>query len=153
METAVRSTIPIGRLSERTGVAVSAIRFYEEVGLISASRDHTGRRQFASSDIRRLSFINIAQKLGFRLSEIRRQLDALPQKRTPGVKDWERISRNFRAGIDERIETLQRLRGQLTDCIGCGCLSLKKCALSNRGDAAAQYGAGPRYLLGDRPHP
>lgn len=152
METATRRTISIGRLSERTGLAVSAIRFYEEAGLIAAVRDSAGRRQFASSDIRRVSFVIVAQKLGFKLDEIRRQLDALPQKRTPSVKDWDRISRNFRDGIDERIQTLQVLRDRLTDCIGCGCLSLKKCALSNRGDAAARHGSGPRYLLGDKPY-
>ena len=144
-------TLSIGRVAERTGLAVSAIRFYEEKGLVVAGRDAAGRRRFAPSDIRRLSFVLIAQQLGFSLEQIRDQLDALPKKRTPSAKDWERISRNFRADIDARIAMLQALRARLTDCIGCGCLSLKKCRLYNREDRAGRLGAGPRYLLGDRP--
>lgn len=147
----MRKTFAIGQVAKRTGLAVSAIRFYEEAGLISASRDGVGRRRFVPSDIRRLSFIIISQKLGFTLGDIRAHLDSLPKKRTPTDKDWQQISQNFQTEIDQRITTLKRLRNQLSDCIGCGCLSLKKCALSNIDDRAAQLGAGPRYLMGDRP--
>ena len=140
----------IGRVAARTGVAVSAIRFYEEAGLVTAGRNSGGQRVFEMSDIRRISFIIIAQKLGFSLKQIRAQLDSLPNKRTPTLKDWEKISRSFSADIDARIEALTKLRDNLTGCIGCGCLSLKKCALYNPDDKAAKNGAGPRYLLGDK---
>ncbi len=143
--------ISIGRLAERTGLAVSAIRFYEEKGLVSSTRDAGGRRQFVPSDIRRLSFVLIAQQLGFSLEQIRVQLQVLPEKRTPNVRDWEKISRNFRVDIDARIDALTQLRSKLNGCIGCGCLSLKKCELYNHGDKASLLGAGPRYLLGDEP--
>lgn len=151
MTAAARRRIAIGRLAARTGLSVSAIRFYEEAGLIASTRDSAGRRQFAAADIRRLSFVIVAQKLGFSLREIRRQLDTLPDKRAPNVQDWARISANFRADIETRIATLEALRDQLADCIGCGCLSLSKCALSNQSDRAAASGSGPRYLLGDKP--
>ena len=144
-------TLSIGRVAERTGLAVSAIRFYEEKGLVVAGRDAAGRRCFAPSDIRRLSFVLIAQQLGFSLEEIRQQLDSLPKQRTPSTQDWARISRAFRADIDTRISALETLRERLTDCIGCGCLSLKRCKLYNPDDRAARLGAGPRYLLGDSP--
>lgn len=144
-------TVSIGRVAERTGLATSAIRFYEEKGLVRSIRDQSGRRRFATSDIRRLSFVIIAQKLGFTLSEIRSQLDTLPKKRTPNVKDWERMSLNFRKDIDSRIFALEAIRERLSDCIGCGCLSLKKCSLNNPSDDANRFGVGPRYLLGNRP--
>ncbi len=144
-------TLTIGRVAERTGLAVSAIRFYEEIGLVVAERDAAGRRRFAPSDIRRLSFVLIAQQLGFSLQQIRVQLDSLPKKRTPTTADWARISRAFRTDIDTRIHSLEMLREQLTDCIGCGCLSLKKCRLYNPDDRAGRLGAGPRFLLGDSP--
>ena len=144
-------TLTIGRVAERTGLAVSAIRFYEEIGLVAAERDGAGRRRFAPSDIRRLSFVLIAQQLGFSLQQIRDQLDSLPKKRTPTTADWARISRSFRTDIDTRIHALEMLREQLTGCIGCGCLSLKKCRLYNPDDRAGRLGAGPRYLLGDDP--
>ena len=142
-------TFSIGRIAERTGLATSAIRFYEEKGLIESSRDSAGRRRFVPSDIRRLSFIMIAQKLGFTLGEIRAQLNTLPKRRTPSAQDWKRISKNFRKDIDQRITLLQALRNRLTDCIGCGCLSLRKCALYNHDDWAGQLGPGPRFLIGD----
>lgn len=151
LETLVSRLISIGNVAARTGLAVSAIRFYEETGLLASSRDEAGRRQFVPADIRRLSFVMIAQSLGFSLAEIRSQLDGLPKKRTPNAKDWERISRNFRVDIDARIEALQKLRNRLSSCIGCGCLSLTKCVLNNKDDRAAQLGTGPRYLLGDSP--
>ena len=146
-----RDLLPIGELSRRTGIAVSAIRYYEEVGLISPERNSGGQRRFLRSDIRRLSYIIIAQEFGFSLSEIRAQLAALPEGRTPNKKDWTRISGGFRKALDERIARLDRLRGLLDGCIGCGCLSLRKCALYNPDDRARRLGAGPRYVMGDRP--
>lgn len=139
----------IGRVAARTGVAVSAIRFYEEAGLITAGRNTGGQRVFEAADIRRISFIIIAQKLGFSLNQIKVHLDRLPAKRTPTLKDWEKISQDFATDIDERIVALTKLRDNLTSCIGCGCLSLKKCNLYNNGDNVAKKGAGPRYLMGD----
>ena len=142
--------LPIGRLAGRTGVAVSALRFYEEKGLLTALRSEGGRRMFRRSDIRRVSFVRIAQQFGFTIKEIAEMLGRLPNGRTPTEADWTAIATEFRATLDARIETLTRLRDDLDGCIGCGCLSLKKCALYNPGDVAASRGAGPRYLMGDR---
>ena len=142
-----KQNILIGKIAARTGVTVSAIRFYEEAGLITAGRNTGGQRVFSAADIRRISFIIIAQKLGFSLKEIKAQLDKLPNKRTPTMKDWEIISRNFSIDIDERIAALTRLREKLTSCIGCGCLSLQNCGLYNQNDLAAKSGTGPRYLI------
>lgn len=143
--------LSIGKLAARTGLAVSAIRYYETQGLVRALRTEAGQRRFRRSDIRRLSFVRIAQQLGFPLSRIAAVLAELPQGRTPDREDWARIADGFRGDLDARIETLTRMRDNLDGCIGCGCLSLKKCALFNPGDAAAAKGAGPRYLMGDRP--
>ena len=148
----LKKGILIGKVAARTGVAVSAIRFYEEAGLITAGRNSGGQRVFEAADIRRISFIIIAQKLGFSLKQVKQQLDGLPDKRTPTQKDWEKISRNFGRDIDDRIAALTRLRQRLSGCIGCGCLSLTNCALYNEGDRAAAKGAGPRYLMGDNPN-
>lgn len=142
--------LPIGRLARRTGAAVSALRFYEEKGLVTALRSEGGRRMFRRSDIRRVSFIRIAQQFGFTIKEIGEMLAGLPNARTPTEADWVAIGSGFRETLDARIETLTRLRDDLDGCIGCGCLSLKKCALYNPADVAASRGAGPRYLLGDR---
>lgn len=142
--------IAIGELAARTGVAVSAIRFYEAKGLIEALRTGGEQRRFLRADISRVSFILIAQQLGLSLEEIAAELTRLPAGRTPNGADWTRISTALRARIDAQIAALQRTRELLGDCIGCGCLSLKKCGLYNREDKAAQRGAGPRYLLGDR---
>jgi MerR family redox-sensitive transcriptional activator SoxR len=142
--------IAIGELAARTGVAVSAIRFYEAKGLVEALRTGGGQRRFLRADIRRVSFILIAQQLGLSLEEIAAELTRLPAGRTPNGADWTRISTGRRARIDAQIAALQRTRELLGDCIGCGCLSLKKCGLYNRDDKAAQRGSGPRYLLGDR---
>ena len=142
--------LPIGMLAKRTGLAVSAIRYYEEQGLVTAERNTGGQRQFLRSDIRRLSFVLIAQRFGFTISEIRTQLQSLPQRRTPNEDDWRQISVSFRADLDSKIETLTNLRELLDGCIGCGCLSLRKCALYNPKDKAASLGVGPRYLMGDR---
>jgi len=143
--------IGIGDLAARTGLAVSAIRFYEDKGLLRARRTAGGQRRFLRSDIRRVSFIMIAQRLGFSLEDIALRLQGLPDARTPTLKDWETIARGFRADVDARIAALEQARDQLTSCIGCGCLSLKKCALYNPDDAVGAKGAGPRFLLGDRP--
>ena len=152
MNTAMHRTdlIAIGELAARTGTAVSAIRFYEAKGLLEALRTAGGQRRFLRADIRRVSFILIAQQMGLSLDEIAGELARLPAGRTPNAADWTRISTGLRARIDARIAALQRTRDLLDGCIGCGCLSLKKCGLYNAGDKAAQRGAGPRYLLGDR---
>lgn len=139
--------ITIGRLSRRTGIAVSAIRFYEEKGLLTALRTSGNQRRFLRSDIRRVSFILIAQRLGLALNEIEAQLAELPQGRTPTLRDWQRISRNMRWQIDQRILLLTRTRNQLDQCIGCGCLSLSKCQLFNRDDRQGAAGPGPRAVL------
>lgn len=145
----VKQGLLIGRIAQRTGVAVSAIRFYEDAGLIMADRNTGGQRVFEAADIRRISFIIIAQKLGFTLKEIKAQLDKLPNKRTPTLKDWEKISQSFSAAIEARIAALSLLQEKLTGCMGCGCLSLDHCALYNTDDKAAKNGAGPRYLMGE----
>ena len=145
------STLAIGAVANRTGVAVSAIRFYEEQGLIEATRESSGHRRFERSTIRRISFIRICQQLGYSLEEIRTQLAALPQGRTPNEEDWQRLAMSFRRDIDARIDGLAQLKEKLDGCIGCGCLSLQRCALYNTGDIAARLGQGPRYLLGDSP--
>jgi len=144
-----KKNILIGQVAARTGVAVSALRFYEDAGLVTAGRNSGGQRVFAKADIRRISFVIIAQKLGFSLKQIKAQLDSLPNKRTPTMKDWAKISGNFSVDIDERIEALTRLREKLTSCIGCGCLSLENCSLYNQDDLAAKGGVGPRYLLSE----
>ncbi len=147
----MQKTISIGTLARRTGVAVSALRFYEEKGLVFPERNAGGQRRFLRSDIRRVSFILIAQKFGFTLPMITKVLSTLPESRTPTKADWAAISADFRAVLDDKIETLTQLRDNLDGCIGCGCLSLDKCKLYNPEDRAATHGAGPRYLMGDRP--
>ena len=142
--------LPIGHIARRTGLAVSAIRFYEEKGLLRSVRAASGHRRYARADIRRLSFVRIAQSFGFTLPQIREVLDALPNSRTPTAADWRKISQNFRAELDARIATLEKLRDDLDGCIGCGCLSLDRCRLYNPTDNAASAGSGPRYLLGDQ---
>ncbi|WP_119166988.1 redox-sensitive transcriptional activator SoxR [Algihabitans albus] len=141
--------LSIGDLARRTGLSVSAIRFYETRGLVTPMRNAGGQRRFLRADVRRLSFVLIAQQLGFSIDQIHRQLNRLPEGRTPTAKDWARISRSFRQELDERIDALTRLRDNLDGCIGCGCLSLRKCALYNPLDRAGRRGSGPRYLMGD----
>ena len=141
----------IGNLARRTGLAVSAIRYYEEQGLIHPERNSGGQRRFRRSDIRRLSFVKIAQQFGYTLPRIASLMDTLPEGRTPTKRDWEKISRSFRKTLDEQIQTLEQMRDNLDGCIGCGCLSLKKCRLYNDQDRAARLGPGPRYMMGDRP--
>lgn len=148
---AVKDGLSIGALAARTGLAVSAIRYYEAEGLIRPWRNPGGQRRFERADLRRLSFIMIAQQFGFTLPQIKAQLDQLPGGRTPTKADWSAISQGFRAVLDERIATLTKLRDNLDGCIGCGCLSLDVCRLYNPTDRAAEKGQGPRYLMGDSP--
>lgn len=143
--------ISIGELARRSGVAASALRFYETAGLIASQRSASGRRQFPRSVLRRVAFIRAAQTVGLSLDAIRTALSNLPDGRTPNQRDWNQLSTSWRQMLDERIDAMTRLRDQLTSCIGCGCLSLSKCALYNPGDVAARGGKGARYLLGDRP--
>jgi MerR family redox-sensitive transcriptional activator SoxR len=143
--------LSIGELSRRTGMSVSAVRFYEVRGLVKAVRTAGNQRRFMRADIRRLSFALIAQRLGMTLAEIEAELATLPLGRTPTRQDWQAISRRIRTTLEARIETLQRTRDLLDGCIGCGCLSLARCALYNPQDRAARAGAGPRFLLGDHP--
>jgi MerR family transcriptional regulator, redox-sensitive transcriptional activator SoxR len=143
--------ITIGDLAKRAGVAASALRYYEDAGLVRSARTAGGQRQYPREMLRRVAFIRVAQTVGLSLDEIRAALATLPQQRTPTKADWERLSRAWQPLLDARIATLEALRDQLTSCIGCGCLSLKTCALYNPNDAAKARGTGPRYLLGDRP--
>lgn len=142
--------LTIGDLSRRSGLAVSAIRFYETHGIVQPLRNAGGHRRYGRPDLRRLSFALIAQRLGFPLAEIAAHLAALPADRAPDRADWQRIALQFRTRIATRIADLQALSDKLDGCIGCGCLSLDKCALYNKDDRAAAKGAGPRYLLGDK---
>ena len=139
--------VSIGTLARRTGVAVSAIRYYEERRLLTSLRTGGNQRRFLRSDIRRISFILIAQKLGLGLSEIEAELATLPQGRTPTLTDWQRISRSMRTALDAKIQLLTRTKQKLDQCIGCGCLSLSRCQLYNRDDRAAGGGTGPRFVL------
>jgi MerR family redox-sensitive transcriptional activator SoxR len=141
--------LTIGELSERSGVASSALRFYEERGLISSERASSGHRRFARPVIRRVAFIVFAQRVGLSLDEIGRELAKLPADRAPRRHDWSMLSTAWSARIDERIAELERLKAGLTECIGCGCLSLDRCKLANPDDRAAARGPGPRYWIGD----
>ena len=138
--------LTIGELARRTGLSVSAIRFYEDKGLIEPLRTGGNQRRYQRADIRRLSFILIAQRLGLSLGEIGAAIAALPQGRTPNARDWARISGAIKARIDDEMARLVKVREDLDGCIGCGCLSLKKCALYNAGDKWGASGAGPRVL-------
>jgi MerR family redox-sensitive transcriptional activator SoxR len=145
----VDDDLTIGALSKRTGVATSALRYYESEGLIHAERSPGGQRRYARATLRRVSFIRIAQQVGLSLDEIRSALASLPDSRTPDEKDWERLSASWRPRLDAQIAVLERLRDRLDGCIGCGCLSLSYCRLLNPGDYAAERGPGPRYILDD----
>ena len=139
--------IAIGEIARRTGLSVSAIRFYEGKGLIEPVRTSGNQRRFLRSDIRRVSFILIAQQLGLSLGEIDALMASLPHGRTPTARDWRSISRSIRARIEERIAELERTRDALDGCIGCGCLSLERCAIYNPDDKLAAKGPGPRQIL------
>jgi MerR family redox-sensitive transcriptional activator SoxR len=144
--------LPIGLLAKRSGVAASALRFYETQGLIKSTRSPAGRRMFTRDVLRRVAFIRVAQSIGLTLEDVRAALNGLPNQRTPTRSDWVRLSAAWRPVLDHRIECMMRLRDKLSSCIGCGCLSLKTCALYNPDDTARLRGTGPRYLLGDVPH-
>jgi len=140
--------LTIGEIARRSGVASSALRFYEEKGLIVSERAGSGHRRYPRSALRRIAFIVFAQRIGLSLEEIAAELAELPQKRTPTRSDWERLSGEWSKRIDERIVELERLKSGLTKCIGCGCLSIDKCRLANPADQAARKGPGPRYWMG-----
>jgi MerR family redox-sensitive transcriptional activator SoxR len=143
--------LTIGDAAERSGVATSTLRFYESRGLISSIRARGNHRRYHRAMLRRIAIIRVAQTLGLSLREIGDAFATLPDKRNPTKKDWARLSASWGRQLDRRIADLQNLRGRLSGCIGCGCLSLKHCALYNAGDGAADLGSGPRYLLGDTP--
>jgi MerR family redox-sensitive transcriptional activator SoxR len=145
--------LTIGEVAERTGVATSALRFYEAEGLIESQRTDGGQRRYEREVLRRIAFIRSAQTVGLGLDDIGAALASLPSGRTPTKADWAALSRQWRPLLDEQIASLERLRDQLTECIGCGCLSLRSCALSNPGDRMAARGSGPRFLLGDERPP
>jgi len=143
--------LTIGEVTRRSGVAASALRFYEERGLIGAARARSGHRRYARAVLRRIAFIVFAQRVGLSLDEIGAELAKLPAEGAPTRRDWARLSRSWTARIDRRIAELERLKHGLTECIGCGCLSIQRCRLANPGDRAARLGPGPRYWIGDRP--
>jgi MerR family redox-sensitive transcriptional activator SoxR len=142
------TTISISEVARRSGVASSALRFYEERGLLSSERAGSGHRRYPRAVLRRIAFIVFAQKIGLSLEEIGAELAKLPPDRMPTRGDWAKLSGEWSKRIDQRIAELQRLRGTLTECIGCGCLSIDRCRLANPADGAARAGPGPRYWLG-----
>jgi MerR family redox-sensitive transcriptional activator SoxR len=144
--------LSIGEVAARSGVAPSALRFYEREGLIFAARSDGNQRRYDRAVLRRIAFIQAGRAAGVTLADIQRSLDGLPRSRTPSRKDWERLSNKWREDLDARIETLQALRDRLTTCIGCGCLSIDQCDLLNPDDEAAAGGAGAHYLKTDSPH-
>jgi MerR family redox-sensitive transcriptional activator SoxR len=141
----------IGEVARRSGVASSALRFYEERGLISSERAGSGHRRYPRATLRRIAFIVFAQRIGLTLDEIGSELAKLPPDRAPTRRDWSSLSRDWSSRIEERIAELERLKLGLEGCIGCGCLSLDRCRFSNPDDRAARLGPGPRYWIGDRP--
>ena len=143
------SLLTIGEVARRSGVAASALRFYDDLGLIRSERSGSGHRRYPRAALRRIAFIVFAQRVGLSLEEISQELAKLPPHRAPNRRDWSRLSGKWSARIDERIAELERLRAGLTECIGCGCLSLDRCQLANPGDHAARSGPGPRYWLED----
>ncbi|HUB72680.1 MAG TPA: redox-sensitive transcriptional activator SoxR [Solirubrobacteraceae bacterium] len=143
--------LTIGEVAKRSGVAASALRFYEQRGLIACERAGSGHRRFARPVLRRIAFIVFAQRVGLSLEQIGAELAKLPPDRAPRRADWARLSSGWSARIDERIAELERLKAGLTECIGCGCLSLDRCKLANPDDRARRLGPGPRYWIGDRP--
>jgi len=147
----VPELLTISEVSKRSGVASSALRFYEDRGLIESERSGSGHRRYGRPVLRRIAFIVFAQRVGLSLDEIGAELGKLPPGRVPTRRDWSRLSRGWSSRIEERIAELERLRAGLTECIGCGCLSLDRCKLANPNDRAAGLGPGPRYWIGDRP--
>ena len=146
----VSELLTVRDVARRSGVAASALRFYEQRGLISSQRAGSGHRRYQRPVLRRIAFIVFAQRVGLTLDEIGEELARLPGDRAPTRRDWSRLSSKWGSRIDERIAELERLREGLTECIGCGCLSLDRCRLANPGDRAGAAGPGPRYWIGDR---
>lgn len=142
-------TLTIGELSARSGLAPSALRYYEDQGLLVSTRTGGGQRRYARSALRRVAVVQAAQRVGMSLSEVREAMADLPPDRAPNAREWARLSKAWRVRLDERIAELQRLRDDLSGCIGCGCLSLRACQMLNPGDEAAEHGPGPRYLIED----
>jgi MerR family redox-sensitive transcriptional activator SoxR len=142
------SVLTISEVSRRSGVASSALRFYEELGLITSERAGSGHRRYPRSVLRRIAFIVFAQRVGLTLEEIGAELGKLPADRIPTRRDWARLSGGWTKRIDQRIAELHRLKAGLTQCIGCGCLSMDRCSLANPADRAGRAGPGPRYWLG-----
>jgi MerR family redox-sensitive transcriptional activator SoxR len=145
------SLLTIGEVARRSGVASSALRFYEQRGLITSERAGSGHRRYPRPVLRRIAFIVFAQRIGLSLDEIGAELARLPPHHVPTRGDWSRLSSTWTSRIDQRIAELERLKHGLTECIGCGCLSLARCKLANPEDRAARLGPGPRYWIGDRP--
>lgn len=145
----MEETLTIGQVAERTGVATSALRYYEDLGLISSQRTEGNQRRYERAVLRTVSIVKAAQEVGVSLEEIGLALDDLPERRTPTKSDWSRLARKWRSSLDSRIQELEALRDQLSDCIGCGCLSLPSCALFNPADRAGRAGTGARYIIGD----
>jgi MerR family redox-sensitive transcriptional activator SoxR len=143
----VNDVLTIGEVSARSGVAPSALRFYEEQGLMASERNDSGHRRYPRAVLRRVAFIVFAQKVGLSLEEIRRELAHLPRNRAPERADWAKLSRSWTTRIDDRIADLERMKAGLSECIGCGCLSLDRCRFANPGDRAARRGTGPRYWI------
>ncbi len=141
--------LTIGDVAKRSGVAASALRFYEDKGLIGSERAGSGHRRYQRAVLRRIAFIVFAQRIGLTLEEIKSELDKLPGDHAPSRSDWSRLSSSWTSRIDERIAELERLRAGLTECIGCGCLSLDRCQLANPDDRAGRSGPGPRFWVGD----
>jgi len=139
----------VGQVAERSGVAVSALHFYETKGLISSHRTAGNQRRYGGDVLRRVAVIKIAQEVGISLAEIGKALNALPEGRTPTRRDWTRLSKGWRESLDHRIKQLEALRDGLDDCIGCGCLSIDRCKLRNPDDLLADEGAGARRLVVD----
>jgi MerR family transcriptional regulator, redox-sensitive transcriptional activator SoxR len=149
----MQNLLTISEMASRSGAAPSALRFYERLGLIRATRTSGNQRRYQRSELRRVAFIRIAQQVGVSLEEIGSALAQLPERRTPTRADWARLSRHWQAQLDERIRLLQQLRDELSGCIGCGCLSLRTCRLYNPDDELAAEGAGPRRLVRPRTSP
>jgi MerR family redox-sensitive transcriptional activator SoxR len=141
--------LTIGEVASRSGVATSALRFYETKELIESERTEGNQRRYPRATLRRVALIRAGQEIGISLAELAEALSTLPHDKTPSKSDWQKLSRSWRRRLDGQIEEMMALRDELTDCIGCGCLSLKSCAIFNPGDAASTLGTGPRYLMGD----
>jgi MerR family transcriptional regulator, redox-sensitive transcriptional activator SoxR len=144
-----KQDLTVGEVTARAGISASALRFYERQGLIDAHRTAGNQRRYHRDVLRRLAFIHVAQRVGLSLEEIGEALASLPSGRTPNQRDWERLSSRWRTELDERVKLLVALRDELSECIGCGCLTLHRCKLYNPDDGARRFGSGPRYLLGD----